>query len=410
MRQLVEDLLDERKIRTVVCTTTLSHGIDYPVDNVIILISGFEKRWELDRYVCVQLKGRAGRPGKTVGRGRVFLVTEKIKASECMEKYIFGRPEAIYPETLTKDNLGRLILIKLNKLIRYGISSKEIIDTILKTLASRKGGINIKSLEIKIIKVLNGLREFGLLRSSGDNFQITDMDLFLNEISISPYDAHLVIKSLNKKTLWKINGTKEKAKKMKLKEERLEFGLLHLACCIDVAKRVREELIPLPHPLLKDRCTVTIVDPSSIKPKEFMMGLNKALILLDWINEVSLDQITQRYPFFQDYDVFQLGMYASRSLVKIAKIAEKLGMKSLAEIAQILAIRVRFGVKDDLAKTKLIHIRGIGRKRARLLFKKGFTIDKLSKSRPRELMNLLGSRELSKIVIKEARRIKSEER
>jgi len=402
MRQLVEDLLDERKIKTVVCTTTLSHGIDYPVDNVIILISGFEKRWELDQYMCVQLKGRVGRPGKSKGKGKVFLVTDRNEAAQCMEKYVFGRPESIYPETLTEDNLGRLILVKLGEKNNYNVPLREIFDAVLKTLAARKKEIKTRSLESKIKRVIRNLEKHGLLKIIFRNYlKITELGKFLNGINISPHDACLVFKSLEN----------IKSKKISVKSKSVEFSLLHLACSIDVASRVREESVSLPLlSSLRKLPVSTIVNPSLFETKEeFVRSFKKASILLDWINELELDEITKKYPFYDDYDVFQLGMYAARSLLKIAKIAEKLGMKKLAEKGKVLAIRVRYGVKDDLAKTKLVHIHRIGRKRARLLHKKGFTIDKLSKARPNDLIKILGSLELSKAVIREARRIRNEE-
>ena len=402
VRHLVEDLLDQRKIKTVVCTTTLSHGIDYPVDNVVILICGFERRWELDRYICVQLKGRAGRPSKSKGKGKVFLVTTKEESTQCMEKYVFGKPESIYPDTLTEDNLGRLILVKLSETDNQDVSLDEIYDAVSKTLAAKKEGTEKRVLERKINKIIKDLEKYGLLKSSNrkKSIQITQLGKFLNEINISPYDAQLVFKSLENIKSRKINS----------KSRSLEFGLLHLACSIDVARKVREEPLRSPCQLPRDLDIDTIVDQSLLETKEFVRSLNKALILLDWINEVNLNEITQKYPFYDDYDVIQLGTYAARSLLKISKIAEKLEMKKIAEKAKSLSARVRYGVKDDLVKTELIYLHGIGRKRARLLYKKGFTIDKLSKTKPRDLAKILGNLELSKNVIKEARRIRNEAR
>lgn len=407
MRALVEDLLEERKIRTVVCTTTLSHGIDYPVDNVIVFLSGLRKRWELDAYVCVQLEGRAGRPGKSradkiSGKGRAYLVTEKDDAVECMEKYVFGKPEAIRPDTLSEESLGRLFLLLLGLSIYDAKTIDDIILTAGKTLAAVADASGMANLRKRVLIIVKNLEKHGLLKRENGKLAITDLGHFMNTINISPRDATVVLNSLQNPCPATISfGPRKAAIRKSKRKEFTDFGLLHLASCIDIAKKVREAgsrfSVKLPEITLR-----IFVDLTTLQRREFVDGILKALVLTDWIEEVSLGEISARYRGYDDHDIYQLGMYASRSLTKIAKIAKRLEMDDITKRVDELAIRCRFGVKDDLARSRIVFLRGIGRVRGRGLLEWRFDLKKLTRS-TRELESVLKDPELRRSIIEQSK-------
>lgn len=409
MRNLVEDLLQERQIRTVVCTTTLSHGIDYPVDNVVVFLSGLKNRWELDAYVCIQLEGRAGRPGKSrankiSGKGRAFLITEKDDATTCMEKYVFGRPETVIPDTLSEDNLARLVLVLLGISKGQTKNVNDVIDSVSSTLAAANvsGG---KDIARPIKNIIIKLERYGMLKRENGKLIITELGKFMNTINISPYDVRLVLNTLEKPHTHKITFRPRRARSVKKnKKDISDLALLHLACCIDVAKKTRVAGRPLPFTSSGERMYTTIVDPSNINEEKFIASLLKALVLMDWISENPLGEISGRYLGYDDYDVYQLGMYASRSLVKIGQIARRLNMSDLADRVRVLSVRCKFGVKADLARSRIILLKGIGRVRGRRLLKQGFNLKKLTRS-TWELASVFKDTELRRSVIEQSRKM-----
>ncbi len=414
MRNLVEDLLQERKIKTVVCTTTLSHGIDYPVDNVIVFLSGLKNRWELDAYVCVQLEGRAGRPGKSkadkiAGKGKAYLITTKDDATQCMEKYVFGKPEKVIPDTIANGNLKRLILVLLGSSKEKSKYLEDIIDGVGNTL-SASYITNENQISKSIKRAIRDLNKQGMLEEKKGKMIITELGEFMNKINVSPDDACVIItafeKPCNQVIMFKsrtVNIKRNKKKKIS------DFALLHLACCIDVAKKMRPTI---PHFHFYSTDVVlhyTIIDPKILGENDFIEGLSKALVLTEWINEIPLGRISGRYRGYDDQDVYELGMYASRSLTKISQIARRLNLNDLAERANLLSVRCRHGVKTDLAQSGIVTIRGIGRVRGRRLLDKSFDLQKLSKS-TRELASILKDPELQKSVIKQAKEMRLDER
>lgn len=414
MRNLVEDLLQERKIKTVVCTTTLSHGIDYPVDNVIVFLSGLKNRWELDAYVCVQLEGRAGRPGKSkadkiAGKGKAYLITTKDDATRCMEKYVFGKPEKVIPDTVSNSNLNRLILVLLGFSKEESKYIEDITDSIRSTLsASYLTSENQISKSVK--RAIGELNKQGMLEEKKGKMIITEIGEFMNKINVSPHDANVVVSAFEKPysqtIMFKPRTISIKRDK---KRDISDFALLHLACCIDVAKKMRRT-IPHFHFYSTDKVFhSTVIDPKVLGKKDFIEGLSKALVLTEWINEIPLGRISGRYLGYDDQDVYQLGMYASRSLTKISQIARRLNLNDLAERTDVLSVRCRHGVKQDLAQSGIVSIRGIGRVRGRRLLDKGFDLQKLSKS-TRELASTLKDPELQRSVIKQAKEMTMDER
>jgi helicase len=405
MRNLIEDLLQERQIRTVVCTTTLSHGIDYPVDNVIVFLSGLKNRWELDSYVCIQLEGRAGRPGKSqadsiLGKGRAYLITTKDDATRCMEKYIFGKPEAVMPNTFSEENLARLILVLTSGSRGQNKNVEDITNSINSTLGATNvsnGKVSTSSVE----RIILELQKQGMLKRQNGKLIITELGEFMNTINVSPSDARLIINVLENPRTWKSRSRKARSEK---KEEISDFGLLHLACCTDVTKNMRVVGPSANLPFSMEIIQTTIVDPSAMDKKDFVESLLKALVLMDWIEEKPLGEISGCYPGYDDHDVHQLGMYASRSLAKTSKIAERLKLDVLSDRAEVLSMRCKFGVKTDLAQSKLVFLKGIGRVRGRRLLESGFTIEKLAHP-TQKLASVLNDSELRRSVIEQSQEI-----
>ncbi|RLI47313.1 hypothetical protein DRO69_00915 [Candidatus Bathyarchaeota archaeon] len=351
-RKRIEDLLEKRHLKTVCATTTLSHGIDYPVDNVIIAFFYTEsKSWEFERYSYVQLKGRSGRPDKSKGPGQVFLLARNEEEGRVLwNRYLFNVSlESITSDTLKKENIAKLVLLEAKK--DSGTNVKEITSILIETLEVSNKSLDSKTVSVIVRKVLSDLRKFKLIEGRR-KIRNTELGDAVNSLTQSPYDAQFVIRF--------IEGKKKIS----------DFLMLFIACSIGIAKDVRtfnmtvKEMRSLPSITRRLGISLSGASPNA--------SLRRALILAEYIQEEKVGNITDRYAYFDDNDVYELSKYASRSMSEVARIAKKIGRLDIAKRAELLAQRIRYGVKEDLIKSKLVFLPEVGRVRGRRLFNAGF--------------------------------------
>jgi helicase len=128
--------------------------------------------------------------------------------------------------------------------------------------------------------------------------------------------------------------------------------------------------------------------------------LKNLIILLEWIDESSEANLNEKIGVEPGdlYRMVETAYWLSYCLYEIAKL---IGRKDLLAEINKLRLRIRHGVKSELIP--LIQLEGIGRIRARSLYKAGITnvtqIDKISESK-------LGS--IPKIGVKLARKLKNQ--
>ena len=352
-RKNVEDLLERRLLKTICATTTLSHGVDYPVDNVIIaFFYPGSKSWEFERYSYVQLKGRSGRPDKSKGPGQVFLLAKDEEWGKYLwNQYLFDISlEDITPETLNKENIAKLVLLEAKN--KVGTNIKEIASILMNTFDVRTKFLEARSVLAKVGVVISDLRRFRLIKGRR-RIEITKLGEIVNNLTQSPYDAQFIIRSIKDKT------------KMS------DFLLLFIASNTGFAKDVRDfdmttkELGSLPSIAKRLGISVKRVSPNA--------SLRRALVLAEYIQEERIGDIADRYAYFDDNDVYELSRYASRSMSEIADISKKIGRPDIAQRAELLAQRIKYGVREDLIQSNLVFLPAVGRARGRRLFKAGIS-------------------------------------
>jgi len=292
-RRVVERLLDERKLRTVVATTTLSHGVDYSIDNVIVALIERARRWELDRYLYVNLKGRAGRPGKSkLGTGRAYIVSEASRAKKCWRDYFYGELERLYPTppTIAREPIAVLVLSTIDEAKRINKKkAMQLLSDLLQRTISRKP--SRRRMATLARQVTEDMRQFGFLQQKDELLLRTPLGSLVNKLDLQPYEARMILEQ--------INTVKSK------------HDLLKLTVSVDVAKSVRREI-----PKRSD------TDPVSV--------------LSAWIKGLTLTEITDTYRFWDDFDVEQLAKYSAVALQKIGSVAGFIGLKSVEKQASKL--------------------------------------------------------------------------
>lgn len=313
-RKFVESLMRENKLKIVVATTTLSHGVDYSIDNVVIDSSaGKLQISELRAYEYLNLKGRTGRYAKSKS-ANVYILTTENTTDELFNKYFYGSPEPVMPSsTLRKDYIGITTLLESS---RAPIKIGSLINIMSETLCGASKGSNRRV----VLSVIRDMTKFGFIKKKKGWIEITRIGKKVNEANISPYDAR---------------------KALLLKPQASTDEILELASSIDVAKRVRES-------------------------REMGFLSNDAVrILKDWINELPIDVIESKHrTSYQDQDIVDLGDYTSLSLQKIATITENVKLRKRLGILQE---RVKYGIKADLAKSRIMRLPALAHDKSRTL-------------------------------------------
>jgi len=108
---------------------------------------------------------------------------------------------------------------------------------------------------------------------------------------------------------------------------------------------------------------------------EFLSELKCTVVLLEWIDEKSEDEILSKYKV-EPGDLARLVQNSEWLLYATHELAKLFGHKDLLNNLFELRIRVKNGVKQELIH--LVQLEGVGRIRARMLFNSGYkTIDSL---------------------------------
>jgi helicase len=334
-RKFVERLLREGALRTIVATTTLSHGVDYSIDNVVIDLPGIMQVHELYGYEYINLKGRTGRFGKSKN-ANIYILTAKKNTNIAFNKYFFTSPEPLTPPTtFDKENLSSLILMEASDKLDIAKIKNELAQTL-----HARNSVN----KVQLYKIIRDLSSFGFIRKTSEGYEITGLGKRVNMANLMPYDAARVL------SLTGNNNVED---------------ILDLASDIDVASRVR---------------------------KRDVQAKDAVNILMMWMEEEPIDQIRPKIVGnYNDHDIIELTEYTTTSLRKISALLEDKKMKRRLDLLQT---RVKFGIRTDLAKSNLFDLPTLVKSRdrffARMMFDKGIkspTI--LAKINPEKLIKIL---------------------
>lgn len=264
LRRFVEQLIHEGRLRTVVATSTLSHGIDYKIDSVVVDVMSFDmvKDEKLAMYEYINLKGRTGRIGKSESAD-VYILAGIINPEEIFNRYFQSSPEKIYPTTtLEKANVESLLLSS------SGVNPITVSEFLSKTFEHTHDPRKAISTNM----ALEQLKKLRLVKETKDGLIVTDLGRRVNDSNLSVEDACRVMRS------GKDSGT-----------------LLGTATDIDICKKLG---------LSKDLATKKVE------------GLKL------WARGKSIDEIRESIGFFYDQEIIDLASYASLSLKKMSILLE----------------------------------------------------------------------------------------
>jgi helicase len=338
-----------------------------------------------------QMAGRAGRPDFNDEYGEAICIANSEKEVEdIIEKFINAPPEKIYSKLAVEPALRTYCL----SLIATGFASskQELLRFFEKTFYGHQYGDMI-ALEKIINKILKLLEEWEFITIKDeksdfvsakelgkDRIEITKMGERVAQLYLDPYTAFEIITSLRRATQKTVN----------------EFAFLQM-CTSTLELRplpsVRVSETPKIESELAERNSeLIVIEPSVFEPEydEFLKSIKLALCLNDWMDEKNEEEILEGYnippgELHLKRDLADWILYASEELANI------LSFRDLIKTIRKTRFRVDKGVKEELIP--LARLKGIGRIRARLLYRNGIKdIGDIKKADITKLGQLLGKK------------------
>lgn len=375
-RGRVEKSFIDGSLKVIVATPTLAAGINLPARTVIVRdISRFSDGYSvyLPNMEIQQMLGRAGRPKyDTEGEALVYAGTER--ALEKAYEYMEGEVEPV------GSSLGDPKFLPFNvlALMATGIATSE--DSIISFYGNTLYGVQneIGELRLPVEETLSFLEENEFIRNRLGAWQVSTFGKMVSDLYIDPRSAIILRKYFD--------------------NSHNDILALYYVCRTPdmIPLRYRNGFLPMIDYFM-EQAGIEDYD------EDAMSAALTAMVLKDWIDEKSMNDITETY----DIGPGDLQMrvssaeWISYSLSRLSSIYKPEIRTSLER----LNLRIKEGVRDDVIE--LTTIPGIGRVRARRLYQSGFnSIGAVSSAKVEELSRIYGfSERLSRDTIRYARNV-----
>ena len=382
-RQIVENAFRNGIIKILFSTPTLAAGVNLPARRVVIA-SIFRYDYEYGGNIPLtilqykQLCGRAGRPAYDKYGEAIIIADSRTNPEDLYNHFVLGEPEPIVSQLMNERALRVHVLGVIAS--RPKILKSELLYFFEETFLSKYQGNETISFEID--SLLQYLSDEGLIIMRNELLMATKFGKRISLLYIDPKTGIHFKKNLDYYNSNKINdGT----------------NFLHWICdSYDFYPKItlrQNEIEYFERMFEKHKL-------SSYGLLNYDYSLKNLIILLEWIDESSEANLNEKIGVEPGdlYRMVETTYWLSYCLYEIAKL---IGRKDLLPEINILRLRIKHGIKSELIP--LIQIEGIGRIRARSLYKAGITnvtqIDKISESK-------LGS--IPKIGVKLARKLKNQ--
>lgn len=353
-RRLIEDSFRSHKIKLVAATTTLAMGLNLPSRRVIVRDwLRYESGMGMLPIPVIEIKqmsGRAGRPGFDKYGEAVIVARNRTDEKHLFENYITGKPENINSQLANQSALRTHILAS----IAGGFARNRIglMDFLGKTFfAYQKGSDYLSSITDDVLSFLE-TEEMTVSHDGG--FMATRFGRRVSELYIDPLTGVIIRDALHQP------------------KEKEVFPFLHMIArtsdmrVLSLKKRDFEEMLNIFH-AHADR--LLIPDEEKYPLEDTLSELKTACALMKWIEETPEDRIVGHFGIGPG-DLRTLVELSEWLLYSAGEIARIFRLKEAEKILFLLRTRVLYGVKEELLP--LVALRGIGRVRARNLFKSGY--------------------------------------
>jgi helicase len=393
-RQIVEKAFRNGIVKILFATPTLAAGVNLPARRVIIT-SIFRYDYQYGGNVPMsilqykQICGRAGRPAYDKYGEAIIIADSRTNPEDLYNHFVLGVPEPIVSQLMDERALRVHVLGVIAS--KPKMLKSELLYFFEQTFLSKYQENQTISFEIE--SLLTYLRDEKLIIMRNDLLIATK---FGKRISLLYIDPKTGIQFKN--NLDSYDGNKHDINDNNSnKHENNVINFLHWICdCYDFYPKLTLRQNETEYfERLFERHKL-----GSYGLSNYDYTLKNLVILLEWIDESSEANLNEKIGVEPGdlHRMIETTYWLLYCLYEIAKLIER---KDLLPEINILRLRIRHGVKSELIP--LIQLEGIGRIRARSLYRAGITdvaiIEKISESK-------LGS--IPKIGVKLARKLKSQ--
>jgi len=356
-RETIETEFRKGTIKLLSSTPTLAAGVNLPARRVVISnVNRYNAKVGANRPISIleykQLCGRAGRPqyddfGESI-------IVGKGNTDDLIEYYINGEPEPIESKITDDKSLRTHILSVI--VTHPGIKKEEILEFFLQTL----GGLQSRKATLKfaIDISLRFLSSKFLIIKKGERYAATEFGKKTSMLYIDPLTATYFRDSIENVS----------------EERKHTFGFLHLITN-------SEEFFPKFSLRQKDYETASLMIENNssqlLEPISEYDCSRSLLALQSWITESTELSLSDSLGI-ESGDMHRMTENANWLSYCLREISKHVERADLLEELGDLRKRVVYGIREELLD--LVRVKGIGRVRARILFKHGIkNLDDLRK-------------------------------
>ncbi|MFC1751120.1 DEAD/DEAH box helicase, partial [Pseudomonadota bacterium] len=378
-RKTIEESFKKGLIKCIVATPTLAAGVNIPAQRVIIRdLWRYEANYGMKPIPVLEYKqqaGRAGRPRYDTYGEAISIAKKENQKDQIFSHYIHGDNEPIYSK------LGNQSALRMHLLAAIATRFVHTIDDIYSFIDSTFYAYQAETYTLKddIDETLQFLSNNEFVTTDQDQYTATLFGNRTSSLYIDPLSALQLRKALE--------NSEDKSYS--------EIGFLHAVCATpDVRSlylRRSDSWVSEEIECIKDECLLDVPPAFSTDYEWFLGEMKTALLLSDWIDERSEDQLVSKYGVGPG-DIHSLIQGTTWLLHATREFARMYNFKTVSFLTGLL-MRVQYGCKKELLN--LISLKGIGRVRARALFNAGFTgIGKLRVASTKEIaaVNTIGPR------------------
>ena len=374
-RRVVEKGFRDRILKVVVATPTLAAGVNLPARRVIVYAYRYERGFyePISILEYKQMGGRAGRP-QYDPYGEIVIADLD---PDLAIKYMSSPPEDIY-STINNERSLRIHLLSLLA-SKYARDINDLVNYMSRTFYSYKnmrGSMTRDYWNRVVSKILRELQRSNIVALENNRVRPTRIGELISNLYIDPL-TYIRARELLE---YSEQGSLE------------DIYLLHTIVLTpdfmrNISRRVRirdlrDEIVGL----IEKGSLPPILD--DIDDELYVIAYVYAKALKLWVDEVDEDEImkTTNIPLGDLRVAIETATWISYAL---SKIFSETDLKKISKKLSILSKRLESGVKEELIE--LTSLRGIGRVRARSLYKAGVrTIEDLKKLSINKLLSIEG--------------------
>lgn len=386
-RRVVERAFRDRVLKALVATPTLAAGINLPARRVIVRdTTRYDDHLGMQAPISAmevqQMCGRAGRPRFDAAGEALLLARSEDEAERFLDSYLSAPPERVQSRLAAEPALRMHLLA----LVASGqVSSERELEQFFQATFFGHT-VELREMAVVVENVRRFLEDHEFLEPVAE-LRATGFGVLTSELYLDPMSAIVLRQALERSP---INPSPFPLLAAVSATPDLPPMFLRRGEEADMLARFTDSE---PELLIKPE-----EEPLRLDLDLFLATLKTASVLEAWIAETPLVELTDRFGIGAG-DVRAKVEDAEWLLFGASRLAVRFQRRATRTIDE-LSLRVSYGVNEELLD--LVHLKGIGRARGRILFRAGFADrEALKGASVDRLESLLKSRPLAKSILAE---------